>query len=99
MGAGGLLSGREGRSDSNCFHLGLAHRVYFSGGYRPGCVALTLEIPMPIYTYRCAKCGKDFEITESMKDHATKKHRCPSCRSTRVERVLTPAFAKTSRKS
>jgi len=32
-------------------------------------VALTLEMPMPIYTY-----GKDFEITESMKDHAAKKH-------------------------
>ncbi len=58
-----------------------------------------LEIPMPIYDYHCAKCGKDFEITEPMKDHGTKKHRCPACRSPRVERLLKPVFAKTSRKS
>jgi putative FmdB family regulatory protein len=54
---------------------------------------------MPIYTYQCAKCGADFEIIESMQNHATKKHRCPSCRSTRVGRVLAPPFVKTSRKS
>lgn len=54
---------------------------------------------MPVYAYRCAKCGGEFEIVESIGEHARRKHRCPSCKSPRVERVLAPVFAKTSRKS
>ena len=59
------------------------------------CEGKILGLPR-IYDYHCAKCGKDFEITEPMKDHATKKERCPACRSRRVERLLKPVFAKTS---
>jgi len=54
---------------------------------------------MPVYAYHCAKCGEEFEIIETMDEHATKKHRCPACKSPRVERVLGRVFAKTSRKS
>lgn len=54
---------------------------------------------MPIYAYHCAKCGEDFEVVESISLHGQKKHRCPACKSTRVERVLGPVMAKTSKKS
>lgn len=53
---------------------------------------------MPIYAYRCQKCGRDFEIVESIGQHGQKKHRCPACKSPRVERILGPVTAKTSRK-
>ena len=58
-----------------------------------------LEVLMPIYAYRCLKCGKDFEIVESITRHGEKKHRCPGCKSPRVERILGPVTARTSRKS
>ena len=54
---------------------------------------------MAEYDYRCLKCKKRFSITESMVEHGSKIHRCPSCRSTRVQRILTPFSVKTSKKS
>ena len=54
---------------------------------------------MAEYEYRCLKCKKPFTISESMGEHGARTHRCPACRSTRVERILSPFFAKTSKKS
>jgi len=54
---------------------------------------------MAEYEYQCLKCKRLFTITESMGEHGTRTRRCPTCRSTRVERLLAPFFAKTSKKS
>ena len=40
---------------------------------------------MPTYEYRCLKCKKKFEKTQSMKDEALKK--CIYCRG-KVERLI-----------
>lgn len=42
---------------------------------------------MPTYTYRCTKCGHEFERFQSMSDEPVK--RCPECKS-KVERVIHP---------
>ena len=54
---------------------------------------------MPTYQYRCEKCRKRFDRVESIREHGTKRIRCPSCKSTRVEQQLGGFFAKTSKKS
>ena len=54
---------------------------------------------MAEYDYQCLKCKKTFSLNESITEHGAKAHRCPSCKSTQVQRVLTPFFAKTSKKS
>lgn len=42
---------------------------------------------MPTYTYRCTKCGHEFERFQSMSDEPVK--RCEKCRS-KVQRVFHP---------
>ena len=32
---------------------------------------------MPTYQYRCEKCGKRFERTETISEHAAMKPQCP----------------------
>ena len=54
---------------------------------------------MPEYDYRCLKCGKAFSVTETIGQHTSRKQKCPSCKSVRLERVLAAFFAKTSKKS
>jgi putative FmdB family regulatory protein len=46
---------------------------------------------MPLYEYRCQKCGKTFEMLRRMQD-ADRELQCPECRSEEVERLLS-AFA------
>ena len=53
---------------------------------------------MAQYEYRCLKCSRSFQVIESMTEHGTKKHRCPACKSTRVQQVLTAFFAETKKK-
>jgi putative FmdB family regulatory protein len=43
---------------------------------------------MPTYHYRCAKCGEDFELWQSIHDDALSRH--PGCGGT-VTRVFAPA--------
>ena len=57
------------------------------------------EVPMPTYSYSCGKCGKRFTRTESISAHGKRKPACPKCGSQRVNQVLRPFFAKTSKKS
>lgn len=54
---------------------------------------------MPIYEYRCQKCGKKFECVERISEHDSKHPRCPKCKSAKVVQVLGSFFAKTSKKS
>jgi len=35
---------------------------------------------MPTYQYRCEKCGKTFERTETISAHELLKPQCPNCR-------------------
>lgn len=42
---------------------------------------------MPTYTYRCTKCGHEFERFQSMSDEPVK--RCPECKS-KVMRTFNP---------
>ncbi|MCD6340124.1 MAG: zinc ribbon domain-containing protein [Verrucomicrobia bacterium] len=54
---------------------------------------------MPTYEYRCAKCGKRFSKTMSVKELESVKVKCPKCSSARVVREISGFFANTSRKS
>ena len=42
---------------------------------------------MPLYEYRCEKCGKRFEKLRRMQD-ADQGVACPQCESDEVERLL-----------
>jgi putative FmdB family regulatory protein len=42
---------------------------------------------MPMYEYRCRKCGKSFEMLRRMQD-ADRDSKCPECQSEEVERLL-----------
>lgn len=40
---------------------------------------------MPIYEYKCTKCGKEFELIQKFSDKPVKK--CPDC-SGKVEKLI-----------
>lgn len=42
---------------------------------------------MPMYEYRCRKCGRLFELLRRMQD-ADRELECPECLSEEVERLL-----------
>jgi putative FmdB family regulatory protein len=54
---------------------------------------------MPVYQYRCTECGHRFERVEPIEEHGRNRPTCPECKRDQVESVLSPFFAKTSRKS
>jgi putative FmdB family regulatory protein len=55
---------------------------------------------MPIYEYECRQCKKTFTEKHTFQEHDQhKKVKCPKCGSTRVQQVISPTFAKTSKKS
>ncbi|GEM_PF-197024 len=54
---------------------------------------------MPVYDYRCKKCGKKFSITMSITEHDTKRVKCPKCGSRSVEQQVAAFYAVTSKKS
>jgi putative FmdB family regulatory protein len=54
---------------------------------------------MATYEYECRDCGHEFVVLESLAQHGRKRPTCPRCRSASVERVFTPFYAKTIRKS
>jgi len=51
------------------------------------------------YDYRCTACDHHFTRHLPMRDQGREKVVCPTCRSPKVERVFTPFYAKTIRKS
>jgi putative FmdB family regulatory protein len=54
---------------------------------------------MPIYDYKCQKCGEGFSLVMGIKEKEIKKVRCPKCKSVRVAPVYSGFFAMTSKKS
>ena len=54
---------------------------------------------MASYDYRCTACEHQFTRDLPMRDFGRVKVTCPACRSSKVERVFTPFYAKTIRKS
>ena len=46
---------------------------------------------MPIYEYKCHKCGERFELRRSMSD-SDRDAKCPKCDAENVRRVVS-AFA------
>lgn len=54
---------------------------------------------MPIYEYRCTKCGHQWSQQESISDHGRRPPACPKCQAEAAEQVFSAFFAKTVRKS
>jgi len=54
---------------------------------------------MPTYRYRCEKCGKRFERTETISEHEALKLKCPKCGSKKVSFVPGNVYVVTSKKS
>jgi putative FmdB family regulatory protein len=54
---------------------------------------------MPSYQYRCDKCGKRFERTETISEHEGAKPQCPKCGCKKVIFVPGRVFVVTSMKS
>jgi putative FmdB family regulatory protein len=53
---------------------------------------------MPMYEYKCLDCGKESMLNLTLKDHE-RAASCPSCKSKRMEQLISSVMAKTSRKS
>lgn len=55
---------------------------------------------MPIYEYRCRDCEKVFEVIDLHSARvATRRARCPVCRSTHTERCWSRVTVETESKS
>jgi putative FmdB family regulatory protein len=54
---------------------------------------------MATYEYICRACTHRFSRMESLSEHGRVRVSCPECRSAKVDRVFTPFYAKTIRKS
>ncbi len=54
---------------------------------------------MPVYDYKCEKCGNAFSLVMSISEKGAKKVKCPKCKSTRIKQVYSGFFAVTSKKS
>lgn len=55
---------------------------------------------MPEYEFECMQCHAEFTERMSFREHDQRKQvQCPKCNSKNVKQVITPAFARTSKKS
>ncbi len=54
---------------------------------------------MPMYDYKCLDCGKEFLVVLTLKEHGSGAATCPSCKSKKVEQLLTGFIAHTDKKS
>ncbi|MGO9612294.1 MAG: FmdB family zinc ribbon protein [Dissulfurispiraceae bacterium] len=54
---------------------------------------------MPVYDYKCQKCGETFSLVMGIKEKEKKKVKCPSCKSSRLKPVYSGFFPMTSKKS
>jgi len=44
---------------------------------------------MPIYTYKCKKCGKTFDFLAGV-GRGNEKPQCPKCKTREVEKLFAP---------
>jgi putative FmdB family regulatory protein len=54
---------------------------------------------MPVYEYRCGQCKKKFTVTMSLKDHDSRRAKCPKCGGKKVVQLISTFSAITSKKS
>jgi putative FmdB family regulatory protein len=54
---------------------------------------------MPIYDYKCQKCGKSFTLHLTVAEHDKGRIKCPKCGSVRVRQLITSFSVITSKKS
>jgi putative FmdB family regulatory protein len=53
---------------------------------------------MPTYSYRCEKCGENFERVETISEHEAAAAKCPKCGSKKVSAVPGRVYVVTSKK-
>jgi putative FmdB family regulatory protein len=54
---------------------------------------------MPLYDYKCLKCGKECLLALTLKEHENGAATCPSCGSKELEQLISSFIARTSSKS
>jgi len=54
---------------------------------------------MPMYEFKCKKCGTRYERAESISQHGKHKEKCPECGSKSIQNIVSAATVKTSKKS
>jgi putative FmdB family regulatory protein len=54
---------------------------------------------MPVYEFKCKKCGNHFERSESIGQHDKHKEKCPECGSKSIQYIVSTVNVKTSKKS
>ena len=57
------------------------------------CLNKYQEIAMPIYAYRCKKCGEKFESFRGIND-IDSEVACPKCGEKKPQRTLSPVYTK-----
>jgi putative FmdB family regulatory protein len=54
---------------------------------------------MPIYEYRCTKCGHAFSESMPIAEHGRRQPACPKCGARAAQPVISAFYPKTVRKS
>jgi putative FmdB family regulatory protein len=54
---------------------------------------------MPLYSFRCRECDREFTLVLSLDEHARRAGRCPRCGSKDIEQVIESVEVITGRKS
>lgn len=54
---------------------------------------------MPTYEYKCTACGKQSLLFLRLSEHESGMIKRPKCGSSKMERIYSPFYAHTSRKS
>ena len=54
---------------------------------------------MPLYEYICEKCQTKFGEVLTIKEHDTRKIRCPKCKSEQLAKIIEALVAVTSKKT
>jgi putative FmdB family regulatory protein len=55
--------------------------------------------PVPVYEFRCLKCGSEIMLVLSITEYEKGKRKCAECGSTKLERRVSTVTVQTSRKS
>ena len=61
--------------------------------------SLQTDGAMPTYEYRCDKCGEQFTLILSLREHEEVPQKCPKCQSKKVTQLLSTFTPKTTRKA